>query len=1315
MVLACWDTPPPVDSEYFPAYKEALRRYQLGQKIQPPAKMKIRIEEVRAVATRESYAKHELKKQPDFIKGGTLMPHQLDGLNWMLYQWERGQPCILADDMGLGKTIQMVVFVYYLLKKFGIYPFAIVVPNSTAENWLREFNKWAPDMVVVPYHGTAKARELARKHEIFTTDNGTGNRKIRCHAVILTYESALSDIGYFKGSVFWPGLVVDEAHRLKNDASLLFQKLHSLNFNHSVLLTGTPLQNNIRELMNIMHFIDPPKFKNLKDLEDKYGELSHETVQELHEQLKPYFLRRTKKNALKDLPPKSEIIVPVSMTSLQKEVYKNILSQNIVSFANFSVGEKPANNASRASRNILMDLRKTLNHPYLIDGIEVEQSSPDATHRALIDACGKLRILHQMLPRLKRDGHRVLIFSTLRLTLDVLEDYLRTEDYKYLRLDGSCSQLERIGAIDSFNAPNSKDFVFLLTTRAGGVGINLATADTVIVWDPDSNPHADMQAISRAHRIGQKNPVLVLKFMTRLSAEEKIVHVAKKKMVLDHLVVDKMDDDGLESNDIESILKYGSKALFEGDNSKDISYDSTAIDKLLDRSNIVKQDSEAVEEATDDGEKPLSFSFAKVWSSGPDASGEEKIDELADDRQEDVDTDFWNRFLESKRNEKKKIKEADEELGRGARRRAKISYFDEEDQRKNKHSSKKGKEVDNRMSDNEDPEFVARGSENEDDDSVVSMDSDHNLVSVSADKTTDGTEQPTPPVHDPSVQGQDQDHNQNQNQNQNKPPSSRKASGSARRGRGKIIQHTSSRQKDVPTSFSQNQLTYSLNNNTYLTNSATQEQGLENMISLQDQEEMYKHYMICQNQLTTLKETYQNTDLSTSAPYLKAYSEIANTYNKKITEIRKKYAGRSATGQTAAPQTGTSSTQPMAGPSTTQTATNQNISSILPPMHPVPVALTHPNPNSSLQHLQSSNNLAQQQTNFRVQLQTQANLERKQNRPKKTPEEKEIPKTKTMSKAQERVRAHEKIIAQITLNMEQARRYVQARQPDAQGNNVASSRVSLNLSSVDDHTQLPALRLSSSPTIETEQAHHSRQTQPPLNNTLQSHQQQTYTQTQSNISLANLEYTHKSSEAYLTLEAQRRAQQKALAEQWALNRATQQQLGESSLQDSATLQYNSRPSQNTNDRVDSTRSPTVGSMATDTNMPISQLKNNSEAFKGGVFEKVSKEWNNIVYTFEAGHTQQQPVETSVNSLSTFTPSFNTLQTTSNPSSQTNYQTYNPQLQYFQQQLIQQQKLKLQQKQQQELQQQQQQQLKLQQQQQQELQQQQQLKLHSSSN
>ncbi|KAI7857532.1 P-loop containing nucleoside triphosphate hydrolase protein [Circinella umbellata] len=635
--------------------------------------MKEQVDLVRELATKENYGRHELKQQPDFIRGGTLMPHQLDGLNWLIFQWERAKGCVLADDMGLGKTIQIVTFLNFLLTKYDIYPFLVVVPLSTTTNWLREFNKWAPDMVVSPYYGSAEARKRALKHEIFRG----GSKTPRCHAIILTYESAMHDNGLFSRLDYWPALIVDEAQRLKNDGSQLFQKLlKNIKYDHPVLMTGTPLQNNIRELINVMHFVDCNEFNDIKKLEQKYSELSHTTVQELHDQLKPYFLRRTKEVVLKNLPPKTEIIVPVSMSSLQKEVYKGILEQNLTSYAQLSSADQkvPSKTKTTTLRNTLMQLRKTLGHPYFIPDIEIKQKDSATTHQVLIDSCAKLKILHQMLPKLKQNGHRVLIFSSFKGVLDILEDYLMYEQHNYVRVDGDVLSNDRVTAIDKYNAPGSDIFVFLLTTRAGGVGINLATADTVIMWDFDFNPHADLQAICRAHRIGQTQPVLVLRFMTRLSVEEKIAQIAKKKMALDHLIVEKMDDDDLEEKDVEGIIKFGAQALFEADDSKRIIYDSVGIDKLLDRATERNtDDNNNYEKKTEEqsGSKPMSFSFAKVWVKDKG----EAVDDLPADGGEDrpEDEDFFIKYLERKRVQmeaEKQMKEQEQELGRGARKRA---------------------------------------------------------------------------------------------------------------------------------------------------------------------------------------------------------------------------------------------------------------------------------------------------------------------------------------------------------------------------------------------------------------------------------------------------------------------------------------------------------------------------------------------------------------------------------------------------------------------------------------------------------------------
>ncbi|KAI9316427.1 P-loop containing nucleoside triphosphate hydrolase protein, partial [Dichotomocladium elegans] len=649
---ACWDSPPsPEDVELYADYQNALNRYTQACKVIPPENMKELVMDVRKASRAEDYSKREMKKQPSFITGGTLMPHQMDGLNWLTYQWERKTSCVLADDMGLGGM------------------------KHTASNWLREFEKWAPEMTVVPFYGSNRSRLYTRDKELFRD----GQHKLRCHAVILTYQSALAETTLFNKVDFWPVLVIDEAQRMKNNDTLLFKKLMTLNTDHRILMTGTPLQNNIRELINIMHFVDPDKFGDIETLEERYSGLTRDNVQGLHDLLRPYFLRRTKEVVLKNLPPKNEIIVPVSMTSLQKEVCKNLMEKNLISYAALHSGNKKSAQSRRSLSNILMQLRKALNHPYLIPEIEVQQATPELTHQVLIDACAKLKVLHQMLPKLFQNGHRVLIFSTLRIMLDILEDYLTGERIKYARLDGLTPSVDRTRSIDAFNAKDSDIKVFLLTSRAGGVGINLATADTVIIWDFDCNPHVDMQAVGRAYRIGQTKPVLVLRFMTRYSVEEKIAQVAKAKLVMDHLVVEKMDQADFEDQDIESILKFGAQALFDDNSCKDISYDSNAIDRLLDRSALQvlgNRPAGQANENEDDADpesnpKPMSFSFAKVWRADKkDGTLEELVQE--DEAQEKENEDFWNRFLREKREKIAAEKANVEHLGRGARRRVHV-------------------------------------------------------------------------------------------------------------------------------------------------------------------------------------------------------------------------------------------------------------------------------------------------------------------------------------------------------------------------------------------------------------------------------------------------------------------------------------------------------------------------------------------------------------------------------------------------------------------------------------------------------------------
>ncbi|KAG8939974.1 hypothetical protein FRC00_013375, partial [Tulasnella sp. 408] len=301
-------------------------------------------------------------------------------------------------------------------------------------------------------------------------------------------------------------------------------------------MTGTPLNNNIRELFNLMNFLDAENWHNLKELESEYLDLNEAKVTELHNLLKPYFLRRVKAEVMTDLPPKNEVIVPISMAPLQKEVYKSILEKNMAAIGSL-IGEKGSKMKKSNLNNLLMQLRKCMQHPYLIDpALENTGLSEQETHQRLIEASGKLRFLETMLPKLKERGHRVLLFSQFTIALDIIEDFIQGEGYKFLRLDGDTKSDQRQRDMDEFNKPGSDVFIYLLSTRAGGqgVGINLWSADTVIIFDPDFNPHQDLQAIARAHRMGQKlklaikkKKVLVFKFMIKGAAEERIVQAGK--------------------------------------------------------------------------------------------------------------------------------------------------------------------------------------------------------------------------------------------------------------------------------------------------------------------------------------------------------------------------------------------------------------------------------------------------------------------------------------------------------------------------------------------------------------------------------------------------------------------------------------------------------------------------------------------------------------------------------------------------------------------------------------------------------------------
>ncbi|KAI0134748.1 chromo domain-containing protein [Xylariales sp. AK1849] len=662
-----WDTPPPRDAgAAWDAFRAAYEEYVNGVHFPSVPNNKM-AERIKQFHTLDFSAECELKTQPKGLKRGELMEYQLEGVNWLLFNFHKKQNVILADEMGLGKTVQVVTLITTLVQdKPNCWPFLIVVPNSTCPNWRRELKHWAPDLRVVTYHGGKAAQDLAFRHELFPDGIKAG---MKAHVVIMSYEAAVEAKTAFQ-SVKWAGLVVDEGQRLKNENSLLYLALQDMRIPFRLLLTGTPLQNNKRELFNLLQFIDSSNIA--EELDEKYAELTKENMPELHQLIRPYFLRRTKAQVLKFLPPMAQIILPVTMTILQEKLSKSIIARNpelikaIISKGKVKPGERKGLN------NILMALRRILCHPFIFsDSVEDRMiTDPAKVQQNLVEASGKLMLLNIMLPKLKERGHRVLIFSQFLMSLTILEDFLTTLGLQHARIDGALSALEKQKRIDAFNAPESPLFAMLLSTRAGGVGINLATADTVIIYDPDFNPHQDIQALSRAHRIGQKDKVLCFQMTTKDTVEEKIMQIGRKKMALDHALIESMDADEDAGDDLESILKHGAETLFSGDARAKIVYDDASVNKLIDRSQMESTST------GDDKSAETQFSFARVW-----ANDEGTLTATADDDANDdsakADHSVWENILRQRQEEhERELAAKQQEYGRGARRRNQDVRYD---------------------------------------------------------------------------------------------------------------------------------------------------------------------------------------------------------------------------------------------------------------------------------------------------------------------------------------------------------------------------------------------------------------------------------------------------------------------------------------------------------------------------------------------------------------------------------------------------------------------------------------------------------------
>lgn len=301
-----------------------------------------------------------------------------------------------------------------------------------------------------------------------------------------------------------------------------------------LLITGTPLQNNLHELWALLNFLLPDVFGDSEAFDNWFSGQDRDqdtVVQQLHRVLRPFLLRRVKSDVEKSLLPKKEVNLYIGMSEMQVKWYQKILEKDIDA-VNGAGGKRES---KTRLLNIVMQLRKCCNHPYLFEG--AEPGPPYTTDEHLVENSGKMVVLDKLLSRLQKNGSRVLIFSQMSRLLDILEDYCVFREYKYCRIDGGTAHEDRIAAIDEYNKPGSEKFVFLLTTRAGGLGINLTTADTVILYDSDWNPQADLQAMDRAHRIGQTKQVVVYRFVTDNAIEEKVLERAAQKLRLDQLVI----------------------------------------------------------------------------------------------------------------------------------------------------------------------------------------------------------------------------------------------------------------------------------------------------------------------------------------------------------------------------------------------------------------------------------------------------------------------------------------------------------------------------------------------------------------------------------------------------------------------------------------------------------------------------------------------------------------------------------------------------------------------------------------------------------
>uniref|UniRef100_A0A4W5NW38 Proliferation-associated SNF2-like protein n=1 Tax=Hucho hucho TaxID=62062 RepID=A0A4W5NW38_9TELE len=538
-------------------------------------------------------------QQPLLFTGGVMRSYQIEGVEWLRMLWENGINGILADEMGLGKTIQCIAHVAMMLERKVMGPFLVVAPLSTLPNWINEFKRFTPEVSVQLYHGPAKDRmELLKR---IRKPQGPHNM---LPVVVTSFEIAMIDRKFLQ-RFHWKYLIVDEGHRIKNLNCRLVRELKMLPTDNKLLLTGTPLQNNLAELWSLLNFLLPEVFDDLKSFESWFdidtigsdaknvvaNEREQNILHMLHQILTPFLLRRLKSDVTLEVPPKKEIVVYAPLTSKQESFYTAVVNKTIAKVLGqveapvvLTTDGRPKRRTRRPVdyketdgdtpydlekylervqkeadpapvvdvqmpldsqinlklQNILMLLKRCCNHPYLIEYPLDPATQEFKIDEQLVQTSGKFLILDRMLPELKKRGHKVLIFSQMTSILDILMDYCYLRGYQYSRLDGSMAYSDREENMTKFSS-DPEVFLFLLSTRAGGLGINLTAADTVIIFDSDWNPQADLQAQDRCHRIGQTKPVVVYRLVTANTIDQKILERASAKRKLEKMVIHKSE------------------------------------------------------------------------------------------------------------------------------------------------------------------------------------------------------------------------------------------------------------------------------------------------------------------------------------------------------------------------------------------------------------------------------------------------------------------------------------------------------------------------------------------------------------------------------------------------------------------------------------------------------------------------------------------------------------------------------------------------------------------------------------------------------